>query len=112
MKNTCETVTGISDIHELTAVSLKSQILKAPPSKQRLVETIKHLIKNKDLKSKLDLIDKLDYLLFESIFIDDLNTNAPVTTKTVRANNHQFMTKTPSKAIMTRSRLKNAYLNT
>ena len=30
-KNTCVTVTGISDFHKLTAVSLKSQILKAPP---------------------------------------------------------------------------------
>ena len=29
-KNTCVTVTGISDFHKLTAVSLKSQILKAP----------------------------------------------------------------------------------
>ena len=37
-KNTCVTVPGISDLHKLTAVSLKSQILKAPPPK-----------KNKDL---------------------------------------------------------------
>ena len=67
---------------------------------------------NEDLKSKLDSIEKLDYPLFESIFIDVLNTHAPVTTKKVRANNHQFMTKALRKAIMTRSRLKNAYLKT
>ena len=30
-ENTCVTVTGISDFHKLTAVSLKSQILKTPP---------------------------------------------------------------------------------
>ena len=30
-KNACVTVTGISDFRKLTAVSLKSQILKAPP---------------------------------------------------------------------------------
>ena len=29
-KNTCVTVTGISDFHKLTTVSLKSQILKPP----------------------------------------------------------------------------------
>ena len=35
-KNTCVTVTGISDFHKLTAVSLKSQILKAPPKNKDL----------------------------------------------------------------------------
>ena len=43
-KNTCVTVTGISDFYKLTAVTLKSQILKAPP-KKRLIETIKNLMK-------------------------------------------------------------------
>ena len=67
---------------------------------------------NEDLKSKLDSIEKLDYPLFQSIFIDVLNTYASVKTKKVRANNHQFMTKVLRKAIMTRSRLKNVYLKT
>ena len=43
---------------------------------------------------KLDSIEKLDYPLFESIFINALNTQAP------------------RKVIMTRSRWKNAYLKT
>ena len=30
-KNTCVTVTGISDFHKLRVFSLKSQVLKAPP---------------------------------------------------------------------------------
>ena len=113
-KNTCVTVTGISDFHKLTAVSLKSQILKAPPKIKtyRNYKTFDENRFNEDLKSKLDSIEKLDYPLFESIFIDILNTHAPVTTKKVRANNHQFMTKALRKAIMTRSRLKNAYLKT
>ena len=50
--------------------------------------------------------------LFESIFFHALNTHAPVTTKKVRANNHQFMTKVLRKAIMISSRFKNAYLKT
>ena len=113
-KNTCVTVTGISDFHKLTAVSLKSQILKATPKIKtyRNYKTFDENRFNEDLKSKLDSIEKLDYPLFESIFIDVLNTHAPVTTKKVRANNHQFMTKALRKAIMTRSRLKNAYLKT
>ena len=113
-KNTCVTVTGISDFHKLTAVSLKSQILKVSPNIKtyRNYKTFDENRFNEDLKSELDSIEKLDYPLFESIFIDVLNTHAPVTTKKVRANNHQFMTKALRKAIMTRSRLKNAYLKT
>ena len=93
-KNTCVTVTGISDFHKLTAVSLKSQILKAPPKIKtyRNYKTFDENRFNEDLKSKLDSIEKLDYPLFESIFIDVLNTHGPVTNKKVRANNHQFMT--------------------
>ena len=101
-KNTCVTVTGIS------------KILKAPQKIKtyRNYKTFDENRFNEDLKSKLDLIEKLDYPLFERIFIDVLNTHAPVTTKKVRANNHQFMTKALRKALMTRSRLKNAYLKT
>ena len=50
--------------------------------------------------------------MFESIFIDVLNTHAPIKTKTVRSNNHQCMNKALRKAVMTRSRLKNIYLKT
>ena len=113
-KNTCVTVSEISDFHKLTAVSLKSQILKAPQKIKtyRNYKTFDENRFNEDLKSKLDSIEKLDYPLFESIFIDVLNTHAPVTTKKVLANNHQFLTKALRKAIMTRSRLKNTYLKT
>ena len=45
-------------------------------------------------------------LLCYNIFIDVLNTHAPVTTKKVQANNHQFITNALRKAIMTRSRFK------
>ena len=39
----------------------------------------------------------------EDIFINALNTHAPVKTKIIRANNHEFMTKALPKAIMARS---------
>ena len=113
LKSTCVTVTGMSDFHKLMAVSLKSEILKAPPKIKayRNYKTFDENRFNEDLKSKLDSIEKLEYLLFESIFIDVLNAHAPIATKKVRQNNHQFMTKALRKAIMTRSK-KNAYLKT
>ena len=43
-ENTCVSVTGISDFHKLTAVSLKYQILKTPPKIKAFIETIKHLM--------------------------------------------------------------------
>ena len=78
-KNTCVTATAISDFHKLAAVSLKSQILKAPPKikNYKNYKTFNENRFNEDLKSKLDLIEKLDYTLFESIFIDVLNIRAP-----------------------------------
>ena len=85
-KNTCVTVTGISDFHKHTAVSLKSQILKAP-SRIKTYRNYKTFYENRfneDLKSKPDSIEKLDYPSFESIFIDDLDAHAPLTTKNLQ----------------------------
>ena len=73
-----------------TAVCLKSQILKAPP-KQNLHRDYKAIDENNfnnDLKTNLDLINILDYSSFEDIFMNVLNTHAPVKTKIIRANNH------------------------
>ena len=95
-------------------VSLKSYILKTPPNKIKTYGNYKTFDENRfneDLKSVLDSVE-LDYPLFESIFIDVLNTHAPITTKKVRANNHQYMTKAPRKAVIARSRLKNTYFKT
>ena len=104
--------TGISDFHKLTAVSLKLQILTAPP-KRKLYNDFKAFDENSfdnDLQSKLDLIKNLDSSSFEAIFTNVLNTHASIKTKIIRANNHEFMTKALQKAIMTGSRLKNVYL--
>ena len=107
-KNTCVTETGVSDFHKLTAVSLKSHILKSPPKVKhfRNYKSFDENAFNEDLKSRLDSTEKQEYPLFESIFIDVLNTHAPIKTKTVRTNNHQFMNKALRKAIMTSSRFK------
>ena len=102
-KNTCVTPTGMSDFRKLTAVSLKSQVLKAP-AKRKFYRNYKNFDGdnfNKDLKLKLDSFEELNYSLLKNTFIDVLNTHAPLKTRTLRANNHEFMT---------RSMLKNIYL--
>ena len=107
-KKTCIFETGISNFRKLTALSLRSQILKAPPKRNiyRDYKAFNENSFNNDLKSKLDLIKILDYSFFEDIFMNVLNTHAPEI-KVIRANNHEFMTKALRKAIMARSRLKN-----
>ena len=85
-KNTCVTVTGKSDFRKLRAVSLKSQTFEASPQKEKIYRSYKAFDENRfneDLKSKLDSIEKLDYPLFESVFIDVLNTHDPVITTKV-----------------------------
>ena len=80
---------GITDFHKLTAVSLKSQILKAP-QKRKLYRDYKAFDKNSfnnNLKTKLDSIKILDYSSFKDIFINVLNTHAPLKSKIIRANN-------------------------
>ena len=46
-------------------------------------------------------------IYFILLVIDVLNTYTLITTKRIRGNSHQFLTKALQKAIMTRSRLKN-----
>ena len=62
LKNTCVTVTGISDFHKLAAVSLKSQVLKAPPKTKtyRNYTTFDENRFNQDVKPILDSIEKMD----------------------------------------------------
>ena len=99
----------MSDFHKWTAVSLKSQILKALP-KQNLfgdLETFNQNTFNNDLESKLHSIKNLDYSYFEYIVGNILNACAPIKTKILRA--HEFMRITLRKNIMTRS-TRNVYL--
>ena len=52
----------------------------------------------------------INYELFEYTFMELLNKHAPMKTKYVRANNAPFMSRLLSKAIMTRTRLRNKFL--
>ena len=63
------------------AVSLKSQTLKAFPER-KLYRDWKTF--DSDLKSKIDSMTNLDYSSFEKIFINVLNTHAPIKTKELK----------------------------
>ena len=60
-----------------------------------------------ELKLKLNSQRNLSYSTFLAVFLEILNKIAPVKVKVERFNNNTFMTKSPRKSIMLRSRLKN-----
>lgn len=106
--------TGISDHHKMTVTVLKTHFEKQAPVK-KLYRNHKLIDMNRfknEFKSELEKQDKtnLTYETYENIFMEQLNRHAPMKTKNIRANNAPFMNKLLSKAVMTRSRLKNKYL--
>ena len=52
----------------------------------------------------------IDYDTFETVCIELLKRHAPLKEKYLRANNQPFMNKSLSKAVMTRTRLRNKFL--
>ena len=106
--------TGLSDHHKLTISVLKLYFQKKSPLciKYRDYKNFDHNSFQTDLCKKNYYMNntKMDYTIFESVFMDQLNKHAPMKEKLVRANNAPFMTKKLSKAIMTRSRLRNRFL--
>ena len=67
------------------------------------------------LTFKRELEEKLnqqinEYKHFEQIFLEVLNTHAPITKKLLRANHVPYMTKALRKAIMKRSELESKYV--
>ena len=80
-KKKCILETGISDFHKLTVVSLKSQILKAPPKPKLYRDHNKAFDANSfndDINSTLDSIKILDYSSFEDMLINVITTHAPI----------------------------------
>ena len=113
-QNSMAIETGLSDFHKMTVTVMKSHYKKLKPKiicyrkytnfstdlfREKLMRNI-----NKQKFSNITL-DSL-----KDIFINILDTLAPVKHKYVRANQAPFMTKSLNKAVMDRSRLKNSYL--
>ena len=113
-QNSLTIETGLSDHHKLTITVMKGLF----PKQSSVIisyRDYKHynedLFRN-ELLGKLYSIhcDSIDCNTFEHVCIEILNRHAPLKIKYIRANNSPFMNKILSKAVMTRSRLRNKFL--
>ena len=106
--------TGLSDYHKLTITVMRSFLPKQTPtirSYRDYKNFDQHLFRNELLKELYNMHrGKVNYETFEKIIVRLLNIYAPVRERYIRANNSPFMNKRLSKAVMTRSRLRNRYL--
>ena len=102
--------TGLSD-HKLTVTVLKTffQKQKQISIKYRDYKKFDQTKFHKQLEDELNAAE-ITYEKFESIFITLLELHVPTKEKIVRANNAPFMNKTLTKAVMTRTRLRNKFI--
>ena len=105
--------TGLSDHHKMTISVLKTFFQKQLPTvvKYRDYSNFNaNSFRIKLLELLTNIGDDITYIKFETVFIHLLDQHAPLKTKYIRANNGPFMNKILSKAVMTRSRLRNNFL--
>ena len=102
---------GLSDCHKMVVTVLKTTFHKSKPREivYRDYSKFNEKTFNEILKDSLLGKNTLDYIVFEKIFLNVLNTYAPVKKKVVRANHMPYMTKVLRKAIMIRSALGKKY---
>ena len=105
--------TGLSDFHKMTVTVLKTYYQKKSPTliKYRNYKNFNDSHFRSALQSELGKLDteSIDYTTFHNTFMTVLEKHAPIKEKFVRANNAPFMNKNLSKAIMSRSKLRNKY---
>ena len=112
-QNSLTIKTGQSDHHKMTVTVMRSFFPEQVPTRiiYRDFKMFDNSIFRTEFQNRLSSVGaSITYTIFESIFMEQLNKQAPVKEKYVRANNAAFMNKTLSKAIMNRSRLRNKYL--
>ena len=113
-KNTLIVETGLSDHHKMTVSVLRLFVPKQSPVciNYRDYKKFNAVNFSAELDMKLNNLTPVNikYELFQSTFIELLDKHAPLKKKIIRANNTPFMNRTLSKAIMTRSRLRNRFL--
>ena len=105
--------TGLSDHHKLTITVMKAFFPKQAPviiSYRDYKHYDESLFCNELIKELNDTNCSINYNIFEKTCVRVLNQHAPLKKKYIRANNSHFMNKKLSKAIMTRSRLRNKFL--
>ena len=107
--------TGISDVHTMVSTMMRSHFTRLKPIKIRYRSyknyNEEHFIRdlsNSNLISNDDNPDKM-YLDLIQKFSNVLDKHAPQKSKYIRGNNAPFMNKELGKAIMKRSKLRNAF---
>ena len=104
---------GLSDHHKLTITIMKAFFPKQAPiiiSYRDYKHYDMNNFRNELLQGLHNIHGSISYDIFENVCITILNRHAPLKNKYIRANNSPFMNKTLSKAVMTRSRLKNKFI--
>ena len=110
-KNSNVLEVGISDYHSLIVTALRSQLVKGNGNTKLYrdynsfdIKSFKEVLDN-NLKSN----NTVDFSNFQNTFITVLHKHALIKKKILRFNNSPFMSKALRKAIMNRSKFKNAY---
>ena len=110
-QNTKAISTGLLDFNKMVISVLKKTFQRSSPK-----ELVYRDYKNFDrLTFKRELEEKLnqqinEYKNFEQIFLEVVNTHAPIKRKLLRANHAPYMTKALRKALMKRSKLESKYV--
>ena len=107
-KNSKTFEVGISDHYHLVLTSMRSQYIQGNPKIKfyRDYNSFNFGSFNNELNELLKIGKDINYSLFENIFLQVLNADAPVKKKIQRFNNNPFMAKQLRNTIMHRSRLK------
>ena len=110
-QGTTTVTTGLSDCHKMVVTVLKTTFPKSEPRKimYRDYSSYCPVEFGKDLQRNLDLIEGGQYQPFDDVFLNTLQSNYPMKSKTIRANQQPYVSREMRKAIMTRSRLQHRY---
>ena len=118
-KNSGTVETGASDFHKMVLTMFKGRFIKQKPIEitYRDYRYFNESVFLHDLRAApFDLCESLAqrdtnlaYNFFVKTFLQVIDRHAPLKSETIRGNQAPFMTKELSKAIMTRSRLRNIY---
>ena len=112
--NTSLYETGLSDFHKLVVTILRTSFEPLPP---KIIKYRNYKNFDEDefrflFKKRLNDFntDDITVDIFKMTFLNVLNKFAPLKKKYLRVNHSRFVSKELNKAIMQRSRLRNAYL--